>query len=344
MIGSMRTMNVWSCAGLRVVALLCILLGTGAARADVFRPAYLELRQRDAETYDVLWKVPAQGDALRLGIQVRFPQDTRNVTTPRGVFSAAAYVERWQIRRVGGLAGQTIRIDGLPGSIADVLARVERVDGSSQVARLLPARPSFVVEAAASTFDVARSYLVLGIEHILGGVDHLLFVLALLLIVRGVRRVIITITAFTVAHSITLAAATLGFVRVPQPPVEAAIALSIVFVAAEIVHGLQGRPGLTARAPWIVAFTFGLLHGFGFAGALAEVGVPQHAIPVALLFFNVGVEIGQLLFVGAVAAVVLLLQSVRIGWPRWVEFIPAYGIGAVAMFWAIERIAGFPTY
>jgi hydrogenase/urease accessory protein HupE len=331
-------------ARLRVVPLLCFLLGTGAVHADVFRPAYLELRQRDAESYDVLWKVPAQGEALRLGIQVRFPPDTRNVTTPRGVFSAGAYLERWTVQRVGGLAGQTIRIEGLPGSITDVLARLERVDGSSQVARLQPAQPSFIVEAAASTFDVARSYLVLGIEHILGGIDHLLFVLALLLIVRGWRRVIITITAFTIAHSITLATATLGFVRVPQPPVEAAIALSIVFVAAEIVHGLLGRPGLTARAPWIVALTFGLLHGFGFAGALAEVGLPQHAIPVALLFFNVGVEIGQLLFVGAVAVVALLLRSVRIAWPRWAELIPAYGIGVVAMFWVIQRIADFPTY
>ena len=331
-------------ARLRVVTLLCILLGTGAAQADVFRPAYLELRQRDAESYEVLWKVPAQGDALRLGIQVHFPQDTRRVTVPRGVYSAGAYVERWTVRRVGGLAGQTIRIEGLPGSISDVLARVERVDGSSQVARLQPANPSFVVEAAASTFEVARSYLVLGIEHILGGVDHLLFVLALLLIVRGWRRVIVTITAFTVAHSLTLAAATLGFVRVPQPPVEAAIALSIVLVAGEMVRGLQGRPGLTARAPWIVAFTFGLLHGFGFAGALAEVGLPQHAIPVALLFFNIGVEVGQLLFVGAVAVVASLLRRVRVAWPRWAEFIPAYGIGVVAMFWVIQRIADFPTY
>ena len=186
--------------------------------------------------------------------------------------------------------------------------------------------------------------MVLGIEHIWGGVDHLLFVLALLLIVKGLRRVILTITAFTVAHSITLAAATLGYVHVPGAPVEAAIALSIVFVAAEIVHGLQGRPGLTARAPWIVAFTFGLLHGFGFAGALAEVGLPQHAIPVALLFFNVGVELGQLLFVGAVALVVRALGEARMTWPRWSEAVPAYAIGTVAMFWVIQRVLDFATY
>ena len=184
------------------------------------------------------------------------------------------------------------------------------MDGTSQMERLLPESPQFTVEAPAGTGEVAWSYLVLGVEHILGGVDHLLFVLALLLIVRGGKRILITVTAFTVAHSITLVAATLGWVHVPGPPVEAMIALSIVFVAAEIVRGLQGKPGLTARAPWIVAFSFGLLHGFGFAGALAEVGLPQKAIPVALLTFNVGVELGQLIFVALVVAVRALLARV----------------------------------
>ena len=160
--------------------------------------------------------------------------------------------------------------------------------------RLLPQSRDSSVQRVGGALEVACSYLVLGVEHILGGVDHLLFVLALLLIVRGGKRIFITITAFTLAHSITLVSANLGWVRVPGPPVEAMIALSIVFVAAEVVHGLRGKPGLTARAPWVVAFSFGLLHGFGFAGALAEVGLPQKAIPVALLMFNVGVEIGQL--------------------------------------------------
>ena len=204
---------------------------------------------------------------------------------------------------MGGLVGQEIRIDGLISGVSDVIARVERQDGTSQMERLLPESPQFTVEAPAGTAEVAWSYLVLGIEHILGGVDHLLFVLALLLIVRGGKRILITVTAFTVAHSITLVAATLGWVHVPGPPVEAMIALSIVFVAAEIVRGLRGKPGLTARAPWVVAFSFGLLHGFGFAGALAEVGLPQKAIPVALLTFNVGVELGQLIFVAFVVAV-----------------------------------------
>ena len=207
-----------------------------------------------------------------------------------------------------GLAGQTMAIDGIAGGVTDVIVRIERMDGTSQVEHLLPQRPEFVIQGTTGNWQVAGSYLVLGIEHILGGIDHLLFVLALLLIVRGARRIILTITAFTVAHSITLVAATLGWVTVPGPPVEAIIALSIVFVAAEAVHGLQGRPGLTARAAWVVAFSFGLLHGFGFAGALAEVGLPQKAIPVALLMFNVGVEIGQLLFVTFLLGACLLGQ------------------------------------
>jgi hydrogenase/urease accessory protein HupE len=209
------------------------------------------------------------------------------------------------------------------------------------VEQLLPQRPRFTVEAATSTAAVAWSYLVLGIEHILGGVDHLLFVLALLLIVRGGKRILITITAFTLAHSITLVAATLRWVHIPGPPVEAMIALSIVFVAAEIVRGLRGSPGLTARAPWVVAFSFGLLHGLGFAGALAEVGLPQKAIPTALFTFNIGVEIGQLIFVAAALAVGSLLHRAPVRPRAWMPYAAPYAIGAVAMFWVIERVGAF---
>ena len=323
------------------VIALCLALGVAAARADEFRPAYLELRQLDAETYDVFWKVPAQGENLRLGLYVTFPAGSVKLTEPRGAFHAGAYSERWRVRRAGGLIGQTLRIDGLASGVTDVLVRVERADGTAQVTRLLPANPVFVVDASAGRGEVARTYLGLGVQHILLGVDHLLFVLALLLIVKGVGRVVATVTAFTVAHSITLAAATLGLVHVPNPPVEAAIALSIVFVAAEIVHGLQGRPGLTARWPWVVAFTFGLLHGFGFASALSEIGLPQNAIPLALFFFNVGVELGQLIFVGAFAIGAMLIARAPIHWPRWTALAPAYAIGSMAMFWVIQRLAAF---
>jgi hydrogenase/urease accessory protein HupE len=313
----------------------------GVVQADVFRPAYLELREAGGDDYDVLWKVPAQSETMRLSLQVRFPDGTQVLGEPRSAFAGNAVVERWKIHRVGGLVGQTIRIEGKAVGVTDVIARVERADGTSQVERLPADRPVFTVEAPTGTGEIAWSYLRLGIEHILGGFDHLLFVLALLLIVRGGKRIVATVTAFTIAHSITLVAATLGWVHVPGPPVEAIIALSIVFVAAEVVHGLRGKPGLTARAPWVVAFSFGLLHGFGFAGALAEVGLPQKAIPVALLMFNVGVEIGQLLFVSAVLLLIALARRLSLSLPRWVDYAMPYAIGTIAMFWVIERVGSF---
>jgi hypothetical protein len=198
-----------------------------------------------------------------------------------------------------------------------------------------------VIPAVTSALDVVRAYTVLGIEHILGGVDHLLFVLALLLLVRGLGRLVATVTAFTVAHSVTLAAATLGFVHVPSAPVEATIALSILFLASELARqqlaGGASRADLTARFPWVVAFSFGLLHGFGFAGALSEIGMPAKAVPLALLFFNVGVELGQLAFIAAVLAVGWGFRRAALvaprGWPR----AAAYGIGSVAAFWFVQR-------
>jgi hydrogenase/urease accessory protein HupE len=322
---------------------LALLLGcqTFAVHADVFRPAYLELHEAGMGRYDVLWKVPAQGEDMRLAAIVRFPGDTVALTEPKRVFDGGSHIQRWQIRREGGLVGQTIHVDGIAGGATDVIVRVERQDGTSQTERLVPERPMFVVAAPTGAAEVAWSYLQLGVEHILGGVDHLLFVLALLLIVRGGKRIFVTVTAFTVAHSVTLVAATLGWVHVPAPPVEAIIALSIVFVASEVVHGLQGRPGLTARAPWVVAFSFGLLHGFGFASALAEVGLPQTAIPLALLMFNVGVELGQLMFVVAVLAGWSLLAKLPARRPAWLPYLAPYAIGGLAMFWVIERIAAF---
>ena len=323
-----------------VAACGCLCLSV-PAWADVFRPAYLELRQRDTDTFDVLWKVPAVGDSMRLGIRVRFPADTKNATEPRGAFVPGAFVERWTVRRSGGLAGAEVTIEGLPSSVTDAIARVEWLDGTTQVARLQPERPRFVIEAPPDGVGVARTYTALGIHHILIGIDHLLYILGMLFLVQGWRRILATMSAFTATHSLTLSAAALGWVHVPQPPVEACIALSIVFVAREIVESRRGRPGLTARWPWVVSFTFGLMHGFGFAGALAEVGLPQKAIPIALLFFNVGVEIGQLVFVAAVLTLVALATRLRVPRLVWSGPVPAYAIGAVAMFWVIERVLSF---
>lgn len=323
-----------------VVLLFCSVIAT-EAKAHEVRPAYLELKQTSHDTFDVGWKVPARGGNMRLGLYVRLPAECENVTDPRGMFSGGAYIERWSIRHSEALVGTTINIDGLKTTLTDVLIRIERLDGTTQVARLTPTNTSLVVEASPSTSMVAWTYLTLGVEHILLGIDHLLFVLALLILVKGWKRVVGTITAFTIAHSFTLAAATLGFVNVPGPPVEAIIALSIAFVAAEIIHSKQGRPGLSAKWPWIVAFMFGLLHGLGFASALSEIGLPQRAIPLSLLFFNVGVEFGQLVFITAVMAIVTAGRRIRIRMPRRIELVPPYAIGTMAMFWVIQRVAGF---
>jgi hydrogenase/urease accessory protein HupE len=320
------------------------------ARSDELRPGYLELRQISADSYSLLFKIPARGEDLRLAIYVKLPDGTEDVRAPQPSFGEGAYAERRTVRRDGGLAGRAVSIEGLSATSTDVLVRVESLAGAVQTERLSPTRTAFVVQATPAAGEVAATYLRLGVEHILFGFDHLLFVLALVILVREWRRVAVTVTAFTIAHSMTLAAATLGFVNVPGPPVEAAIALSIMLVAVEILNARQGKPALTTRLPWLVAFSFGLLHGFGFAGALAEVGLPQNAIPVALLFFNLGVEVGQLVFVAAVLSLISVLRQVAARLSEAVvvkrafdrlDVAIAYGIGVVAAYWLIERTSAF---
>jgi hypothetical protein len=324
----------------RAALLLLVLLATAAGAHEV-RPGYLELKENEAEQFDVLWKVPARGD-MRLGIYAMLPDNcdetSRIVTRNIG----GSYTDSWSVSCPGGLEGGSIYIDGLAATLTDVLVQIALLDGTSRVSRLTSAAPSFVVPAAPTWQQTAVTYLGLGVEHILLGIDHLLFVLVLLLLVRGWRQVIVTITSFTLAHSITLAAATLGFVYVPQRPVEAVIALSIVLVAAELVHRERGKGSFAQQWPWAIAFTFGLLHGFGFAGALNEIGLPQQAIPLSLLFFNIGVEIGQILFIVVVYLVWALAKRFVVRLPEQItSYGPAYAIGTVAAFWTIERIAGF---
>jgi hydrogenase/urease accessory protein HupE len=334
----------------RLIFAVVALLLAQPALSDELRPGYLEMRQASPGTYHLLFKIPARGEDLRLAIYVKLPEGTQDIGLPRASFSDGAYAERRTIRRDGGLAGQAVSIEGLSATSTDVLVRIESLEGAIQTERLSPTNTSFVIQAVPGSGEVAATYLRLGVEHILFGFDHLLFVLALVILVRDWRRVAITVTAFTIAHSITLAAATLGFVNVPGPPVEATIALSIMLVSVEILNARRGKPSLTARLPWLVAFSFGLLHGFGFAGALAEVGLPQHAIPVALLFFNLGVEIGQLGFVAAVltagglfrTAMALRLELALMQRAvNRLDVIAAYAIGTVAAFWLVERTSAF---
>ncbi len=321
-------------------------LSIAMAHADEYRPAYLELQQTSDEVYDVLWKVPTRGADKRLGLYVLFSDDIKTIKSVRGSFVGGAFIERSTISRSGGLAGADITIKGLSAVSTDVLVRIQRLDGSTEVVRLSPAAPSFVVASAPQAWDVAKTYLVFGVEHIWQGIDHLLFVACLILIAGTWRRILITITGFTIAHSITLTLATLEFVRVPVPPIEAVIALSIVFLAREIA--LERRDTLTWRYPIAVSATFGLLHGFGFAAALSDIGLPQTEIPAALLAFNVGVEIGQIVFVAAVlAAVWIVTVAIKrivikpMDWLQKIEKPLAYSVGSITMFWAIERVMAF---
>ncbi len=324
----------------RSFLLVLLLLITMPAFAHEVRPAYLELHEETASEFRVLWKTPMRGD-MRLALSPAFSGKVQALTPVATRQTGGAAIETWRMKAIEPLRGQSLRIAGLEGTMTDVLVRAEFSDGTSWTKRLTPAQSGTVIPAKQSAWSVATEYLKLGVEHILLGPDHLLFVLALLIITLGGWKLVKTVTAFTVAHSITLGLATLGFVHVPQTPVEAVIALSIVFVAAEIVHARNGRPGVTARAPWLVAFVFGLVHGFGFAGALSEIGLPHGQIPLALLFFNVGVEIGQLLFIAAVLSLLAAVRRVRITPPRWAELLPAYAIGSVAMFWVVQRISSF---
>ncbi len=360
-----------------LLAAASVMLTGAAAWAHEVRPAYLELTERSKNEFDVLWKVPAMGGTPLAGEEIphelplaaptvptatkampcgcpaptaaqlsrgvlpihpSMPKNAETISFPRVERLFGAEIKRWTIRTgPQGLEGWEVTVHGLSATMVDVLVRIALADGRVVSRLLRPDAPSFVF-GAEDNGPAVSEYFVLGVEHILFGIDHLLFVLALVLIVRGVGLLVKTITAFTIAHSITLALATLGYVNMPSAPVEAIIALSIVFVAAEIVRSRRGQSGLTERAPWIVAFTFGLLHGFGFAGALSEVGLPQNDIPMALLLFNVGVEAGQLAFVAVALAIIALVRKIRLPAPEWVPLLPPYAIGSVAMFWVIQRI------
>ena len=311
------------------------------------RPAYLEIRESAPEIYDVLWKVPARGTNQRLSLNLRFADDVEVLAEPVSGFTAGAHIQRMRIRRTGGLTGTSVTIDGLTSTYTDVLLRLDRLDGTELTHLLTPSSPSYVVEAVPERLQVAATYTRLGIEHILLGIDHLLFVACLMFVAGTGRRLFITITGFTLAHSVTLVLSALELVQLPVPPVEAAIALSIVFLAVEIAH--RRKTSLTFRYPIAVSASFGLLHGFGFAAVLREIGLPQNEIPTALLCFNIGVEAGQVLFVAVLIAVMHLggrvfsrasdrpaqALAMRVRVPA------AYVVGSLASYWLIVRIGTF---
>lgn len=318
--------------------LVLLLLPATIALGHEIRPGFLQLRETAPNFYLMTWKVPALGD-YRLGITPRLPDSCHLISQPAWTQAGGAFVEHAQVGCDRAMAGEVLAVDRLDATMTDVLVRIESADASVRSARLTPSSPSFVVPAQPGPMMVIWAYVGLGVEHILTGVDHLLFVLCLMLLVREIGKLLATVTAFTLAHSITLAAATLGFVRVPAAPVEATIALSIVFLASELARGENLRSSATQSYPWLVAFSFGLLHGLGFAGALAEVGLPQREIPLALFAFNVGVELGQIAFIAAVFLVMRVFRLLPLRKPSWSRVAAGYAIGAVAAFWVFARLS-----
>jgi hydrogenase/urease accessory protein HupE len=328
-------------AAIRLFAATLALIGVLAgppARAHELQPGFLELRETAAGQFDVLWKLPSIGGA-RMRIAPVFPETCRQRGDARTERVDTAWLSTARLECSQGLAGRTLAIDGLEAYSTDVLLRVQHLDGSVETHVIKPLEPSVTLRSARDSHRGVAAYLYLGIEHILLGADHLLFVLGLLLIVRDRWMLVKTVTAFTVAHSITLAVATFGVAQVPSSPLNAAIALSILFLGPEIVRTWRGETSFTIRHPWVVAFVFGLLHGFGFASGLAALGLPQGEIPLALLLFNVGVEIGQLAFVILVLLLERSFRILAIHWPQIVERLPGYAVGTLGAFWTLQRVA-----
>ena len=330
-----------------LVAILCgCLLASASAVADEFRPALLKITETEPGWYSVVWKRPLQ-KGRPLGLSPIFPEHLEQIgpvstrSQPGSVIEESTWKSGKGKSGAGTLIGGTIEIEGLTTLPVDVIVQIALADGAEHSAILRSASTSFVIPERATGWLVAGSYWKIGTIHILEGYDHLLFVLALMLIIPNLRLLLGTITAFTIAHSISLAAATLGVLEMPGPPTEAVIALSILFLAVEIVHGHEGRPTMTASYPWLVALAFGLVHGLGFAGALAEVGLPERDIPLALLMFNVGVETGQILFVCGVLVLIAVIKSVPVRWPAGSWRLLPYTIGSIAAFWTIQRVGSF---
>jgi hydrogenase/urease accessory protein HupE len=321
------------------VIILLLTASLSTAFAHRLQPAYLEISEQSAGKFSILWKRPFVG-SKPMNIYPRLPSKFRNLTEPVVQLLPTGAVERWMVASgEGGLAGEEIMIEGLSSTQTDVLVRIYFKEGDEQTHLLRPASPSVVVGGVPARAKRIIAYVQLGIQHILMGIDHLLFVLGLLLIVQNRWMLLKTITSFTVAHSITLCVATLGYASVPLPPLNLVIALSILFLGPEIVRSWRGETSLTIRHPWVVAFAFGLLHGFGFATGLTNMGLRASEIPLALLFFNVGVEIGQIAFVMLVILLERSFRVLEIHWPRLARLAPGYTVGSLGAYWTIERSA-----
>lgn len=326
----------------RLFALLAFIacLAAVPVQAHEMRPGYLEIAQTGASTYRVVWKQPTMGDvAIHL---VPHLSNGWLEQQPSDQYAAAGFLIRtWVVHgsRANPLAGQTVTIEGLKDTITDVYVRIRLRNGQRLDTIVRPESPSFVISIANGSGMTVSAFLLLGIEHILTGPDHLLFVLGLLLLVQDRWTLIKTVSAFTLAHSLTLAAASFGLITLSTPLLNALIALSILFVAPEILRARRGETSLTIRYPWIVAFAFGLLHGMGFASGLTSLGLERSALLGALLLFNIGVEIGQLAFIALVLAMRRAFGLMEIRWSLPLQLAPTYLIGILGAFWAVQYSA-----
>jgi hydrogenase/urease accessory protein HupE len=319
---------------------LWVWAGAERSMAHPLNPALFELRELRGAAVEVLWRVPLS-QPINAPLYPVLPDGCREVSAPTFTQTEQSLTTRWRLDCGGrSLVGGRIGVQGLSERQTDALVRIHLADGRLIQAVLRGDSPFLTIPQRARLLTVARDYLQLGLEHILTGFDHLLFVLGLVLLVHGRRLLLWTVTAFTVGHSITLSLAVLGFVRIPPAPVEVLIACSIFIVGVELTREMSGCATWTHRLPWAMALAFGLLHGLGFAGALAQVGLPADEIPLALFSFNVGIEVGQLLFVGLVLAARVALRMLPVRWPQASALIPAYAIGSLAAYWVFERVWG----
>jgi len=316
------------------------LLTTLSLQAHEVRPARLQINQDTDTTYNVFWKLPAiKLGVLKLKPVFEFDHEVINRKPNRDL--GDAYIESWTIKTTQPLDGARISIEGLANTITDVFVSYTSIDGESTTTIVRPEEPFFQIAETRSKFDIIKDFVILGVEHIWLGYDHLLFVLCLVWLITGLGKLLKTITAFTLAHSITLCASALGYMALPGPPVEAVIALSIVFLTVEIIRHQHGEEVYTSKYPWSVALVFGLLHGFGFAGALSEIGLPESAKAISLFGFNLGVEIGQVIFILIIIALVKVMNTLIKKPPRGMSTSIIYAIGSLAAFWLIERVVGF---
>ncbi|MEP3275595.1 MAG: HupE/UreJ family protein [Stappiaceae bacterium] len=334
-----------------VTALLAGLIGLVLAtscHSHALEPGYLEIVPFENERWQVTWRKP-QVSGRAMEIDAVLPDGCNPRRGAGSRFDGRAYVSGWIMRCEPSIWEGKVFIDGLESTATDVLVRfVPEPGATATTLRLTPDAPAADLPAAQTAWTILSSYITLGVDHILGGIDHLLFIFALILLIPDRRNLIWAITAFTVSHSITLVLSTLGWISLPTPPVEAVIALSIAFLAVEVVNKNNNHKTMMQRYPWLVAFAFGLLHGLGFASALQEIGLPQTEIPLALLAFNLGIEAGQLMFVACFLVAAFIIEKTKIAktfpgslFEKAGTSLAGYMIGSLAAYWTIERVAAF---